>query len=60
MNNNYITVEETATYLNISLSKTYELCRRRSFPSVKLGVQWRVNKNALDEWFIKQSRTKSI
>jgi len=59
-NKNYISVEETAEYLNISLSKAYELCRKRSFPSVKLGVAWKVNKNALDEWFLKQARTKDI
>lgn len=54
----YMTVYELAEYLKISRTEAYKLVNKRSFPSVKLGKQWRVNKNAIDTWFLNKARTK--
>jgi excisionase family DNA binding protein len=53
--NKYMTVEETAEYLKMPKDTTYDLCKRKGFPAVKLGKQWRVHKDSLDAWFLQQA-----
>ena len=48
------TVPQTAQYLNLPVSKVYELVRVKDFPAVKLGKSWRILKDRLDQWLIKQ------
>ena len=53
-----MTVSQTAEYLNIPVSKVYELVRSRSFPAVKLGKNWRVIKEQLSPWLLSQINEK--
>lgn len=46
------TVPETAQYLNIPVSKIYELVRAKDFPALKLGKSWRIHKERLDQWLL--------
>lgn len=56
MNNNYLTVSETAEYFNIPIAQIYKLCKKRGFPALKFGRQIRVKRDELDTWFAKQTQ----
>ena len=56
--NLYMGIPEVSEYLNIPRSETYKLVKTPQFPSVKIGKRWRVNKNALDKWFLNKAKTK--
>lgn len=45
-----MTVEELATYLRIHPSTVYRLARGGTIPGVKVGSQWRFQKERVDEW----------
>jgi excisionase family DNA binding protein len=47
----YLTPEETAKYLKISLSSVYKKAERGSLPYVKIGRALRFPKDDLDVWF---------
>ena len=51
-----LTLSELSTYLGIGKTKTYQLVRRRDFPSLKLGGEYRILSNKLAEWLEKQSK----
>ncbi len=54
MENRFLTPEETAKYLNVPRSKVYELVHAKSFPSLKIGKNWRVDGTKLDKWIDEQ------
>ena len=43
-------VQETAEYLGVPVSQIYKLCKKKSFPSIKIGKHIRINKNKLNEY----------
>lgn len=45
-----LTVSQAAEYLNLPVSKIYELVRSKGFPALKLGKHWRIHKERLDQW----------
>ena len=45
-----MTIEEVAEYLRVHPSTVYRLVRQGSLPAVKIGKQWRVDREALEEW----------
>ena len=45
-----MTIEEVAEYLRFHPSTVYRLVRQGVLPAVKVGKQWRVNREALEEW----------
>lgn len=47
----FMTVKETAAYLNVPVAQIYKLCKKRSFPSIKIGKHIRINKEQLDVYF---------
>lgn len=49
------TVAETAQFLGINLIKTYDLCRAKGFPAVRIGKRIVVPKKALDRWLDEQA-----
>lgn len=53
-----LTVQETAEYLRLPLTKVYELVRIKDFPAVKIGKSWRVLKDKLDKWLLDQLEDK--
>ena len=48
---NFMTVKETAEYLNVPVAQIYKLCKKRSFPAVKIGKHIRIHKDKLDAYF---------
>jgi excisionase family DNA binding protein len=51
------TFKELCQCLDISETTGYTLVRRRDFPSVKIGGQYRIMGSKLEEWLEKQSRS---
>ena len=46
----FMTLEEVATYLNVSVTQVYALVRSHELPAIKLGGRgvWRIDKNQLE------------
>lgn len=53
-----ITVEELQKILNIGKDTAYKIVKRKDFPSIKLGREYRVLVNNLSEWINKQQKNK--
>jgi excisionase family DNA binding protein len=47
-----ITVKELATYLSVSPATVYRLVRSHQLPSVKVGRQWRLELESVQDWLI--------
>jgi len=47
---NLMTIEEVAEYLRVHPSTVYRLVRQGALPAVKIGKQWRVDRETLEEW----------
>lgn len=47
---NYLTVEEVATYLQLSAMMVYKLAQQGKIPAKKIGRVWRFSRAAIDEW----------
>ncbi len=43
-----MTVEEAAQYLRLHTSTVYRLVRRGELPAVKIGKQWRLDRETLE------------
>lgn len=48
----FLTLDDVATYLNVSVPQVYALVRSRELPAIKIGGRgvWRVGKKQLDEY----------
>jgi excisionase family DNA binding protein len=48
----FFTLEDVATYLNVSVPQVYSLVRSRELPAVKIGGRgvWRVDRKQLDAY----------
>lgn len=45
-----MTIEELATYLQVSKSSLYKLAQEGKVPGQKVGRHWRFHKTAIDQW----------
>ena len=45
-----LTIEEVAEWLNVNPKTIYRLLQRKEIPGFKVGGQWRVNQEMLQEW----------
>lgn len=50
MNDNILTIKDTAKYLKMGTSTIYKLILRGDLPAIKVGSKWRIRKNRLDQW----------
>lgn len=50
-----MTVDEVAEYLNMHPLTIRRLARENKLPAFKLGRQWRVKRELLDEWLEQES-----
>ena len=55
---NMITVTELQKTLDIGRDTAYNLCRRKDFPSIKLGGEYRILTDELSTWISKQQKNK--
>jgi excisionase family DNA binding protein len=53
-----IKLPELMQLLDIGRTHALELCRRKDFPSIKMGREYRVFKDKLPEWLHKQQKNK--
>lgn len=53
-----LTPKQLSEYLGCSLNTAYELCRRRDFPSFKVGRKIMISEEELKKWIIKQTNKK--
>ena len=49
-NEEWLTIEETARYLQLGKTALYDLAREGTVPSSKVGSKWLFNKRDLDAW----------
>jgi excisionase family DNA binding protein len=59
MQNPVLTIPQAAEYLNLPVSKVYELVRSKDFPAAKIGKNWRIHRERLDQWFLEKLAEKS-
>ena len=50
-----MTVEQVAKYLSFHPLTVRRLARDGEIPALKIGSQWRVRKELLDQWIVEQS-----
>ena len=53
---NIISPKELMTYLKCSKTTAYELCKRRDFPSFKIGKNYYIQADKIPEWIERESR----
>ena len=51
-------LKEVAEYLGLNKRTVYNLVRKGEIPGAKIGRQWRVKKESLDELFRNPTRSK--
>lgn len=56
----WMTVENVAEYLQLSMDMIYKMAQQGKLPASKIGVQWRFKREEVDQW-VKSQRpsTKS-
>jgi len=52
-----LSIKEVAQYLNVGVQTAYKLVRSGELPGVKVGREWRVHKEVIDE-FLKRPVSK--
>jgi excisionase family DNA binding protein len=56
LKHDYLTATEVSKYLNISLSKAYELTHRKDFPTCRFGGSIRIPREAFLSWVEQHTR----
>lgn len=49
MNSEVLTVQEVADYLRIDIRTVYRLAKRGDIPCIKIGRQWRFNRDEIKD-----------
>jgi excisionase family DNA binding protein len=55
MQENLITTEQVAAYLNVDKFTVYRLVTQRDLPAFKVGNQWRFKRSLVDTWLSHKS-----
>ena len=55
---NMLTVVQLQKKLDIGKETAYNLVKRKDFPSIKLGKEYRIFEDQLAGWLIKQQKNK--
>lgn len=50
-----MTLQELAAYLRVTTKTVYRLLEKGRIPAIKLGRQWRFNREAIDKWLSEKS-----
>ncbi|MCL6614734.1 MAG: helix-turn-helix domain-containing protein [Firmicutes bacterium] len=45
-----MTVKQVSIYLQISVSKVYQMAQEGQIPCCRLGQQWRFDREEIDRW----------
>lgn len=52
LNENYISIEDAALFLNIKPVTLRKWIKEKSVPAHKIGKQWKFKRSELEEWVI--------
>ena len=55
----WLTVEQIAEYLQMSMSSIYKKAQNGKIPAYKVGRQWRFKKAEIDQW-VKKGRLQKV
>lgn len=50
LNIKWMTVKQVSVYLQISVSKVYQMAQEGQIPCCRLGQQWRFDREEIDRW----------
>ncbi len=56
----WLTLDELASYLKISRSKIYQMSQDAEIPASKIGKQWRFNQEEIDTWMKNKNPSRII
>ena len=59
MDENILTIKETARYLKMSVSTVYKLILEKNLPATKVANKWRIKKSKLDKWIDEREYTNN-
>jgi len=51
--NEFMTLEEVARYLRLSVHTIYKMAQQKRIPAMKAGALWRFKKENIDEWMVR-------
>ncbi|MFO0857892.1 MAG: helix-turn-helix domain-containing protein [Phycisphaerales bacterium] len=54
-----MTIDDLATYLQVSKSSLYKLAQEGRVPGQKVGKHWRFRKDAIDRWLDDDSKAQT-
>lgn len=57
---NIMTAKDLMKYLNCSKTTAYQLCKRRDFPSFKIGKSYYIQADKIAEWIENESRKPKL
>jgi len=52
----WLTLEQIAEYLQMSISSIYKMAQAGKIPAYKVGRQWRFKKEEIDQWVEKKKK----
>ena len=55
-----LTIDEVATYMQVSRFTVYRLAKERFIPATKIGRQWRFQKEEIEQWMREKSRKEPL
>jgi len=59
MNSEVLTVQEVANYLRVDIRTVYRLAKRGDIPCIKIGRQWRFNRDDIRELVSRGHRNRA-
>ena len=60
MRDKFLTVQQTAFYLQINRFTLYRLIKERKIPAYKIGGQWRIKKSEMESWLTMNSNQAHV
>jgi excisionase family DNA binding protein len=58
MQDNLLTTEQVARYLNVDKFTIYRLLTQKKIPAFKVGNQWRFKRAMIDAWLAQNSNVR--
>ncbi len=59
MQENLLTTDQVAEYLNVDKFTVYRLIIQKRIPAFKVGNQWRYKQGLIDDWLLTNSNLRS-
>lgn len=60
MTDKWLTVQEVADYLKLSMSSVYKFTQQGKVPVSRIGNQWRFDREEIDAWVKTQRPTAKV